>query len=78
MAIIAVLFDTSTGMLLGRGGQWVPATEFEKVRPEKVEDLIPNQEQFIASADPSPTYKCINGILHLCYGLRCYSLGRPC
>ena len=79
MAMIAVLFDPRTGKLLGRGGRWVSVTEFDSNRPEKFEDLIPiDESSAMISSDPSPTYKCINHVVHLCIGLRCYPLGTPC
>ena len=72
--VLNVLFDAETTMLLGKGGKWMTATEFERNPPQKPEDLVPPptpENEPIEDPDPGPTYKCINGFLHCCNGLVC-------
>jgi hypothetical protein len=79
MAMITVLYDAATGKLLGRGAQWYTIREFADNAPKKPEDIIPSQQKPTESdPDPGPTYKCINGVLHVCNGTVCYSLGHRC
>jgi hypothetical protein len=81
MAMITVLYDSRTSRLLGRKGRWVTAAEFEKDPPHRVEDLIPEaaaENPSQPDPDPGPTYKCINGVLHVCSGTTCFRLGTPC
>jgi hypothetical protein len=79
MALIAVLYDTESKKLLGRSAKWYSLTEFEKSAPRSSEDMIPPEHPPAApDPDPGPTYKCINGMLHVCSGTRCYPLGARC
>jgi hypothetical protein len=73
-AFLNVLFDTRTGMFLGREGKWVSAAEFARDPPRSAEDLVPphlDDEPPVHDPDPGPTYKCINGQLYVCSGLVC-------
>jgi hypothetical protein len=79
MAMIAVLYDTTTGKLLGKGAQWYTVREFAENAPQRSEDLIPPQHAPAEKdPDPGPTYKCINHVLHVCSGNVCYPLGARC
>ena len=78
--LLNVLFDMQTSLLLGRGGRWMTATEFEKDPPRSPTDLVPRptpDNPAIPDPDPGPTYKCLSGFVHSCNGQVCVRVIQP-